>query len=146
MALSDCPSAAMCFTAAECNGILSGRFNLNCHITNPDVMGQHNKTGGVTFGATVIVFQRGGMRAQQRGTITFVLLVTPLLMQPRIHLDFQAASADCWLMSSFLSTGTLKSSSQWDLLPVCTHIWNCPDLSATPCTWLSKFYQLHHSA
>ena len=32
--LSDCPSAVICHTATKCNGILAGRFNLYCHITN----------------------------------------------------------------------------------------------------------------
>ena len=29
--MSDCPSAAICLMATECNGILVGRFNLYCH-------------------------------------------------------------------------------------------------------------------
>ena len=32
--LSDCPFAAICHTTIKCNGILAGRFNLFCHITN----------------------------------------------------------------------------------------------------------------
>ena len=32
--LSDCLSAANCHVATTCNGILVGRFNLYCHITN----------------------------------------------------------------------------------------------------------------
>ena len=32
--LSDCPSAAICHTATECNGILVGRFKLCCRTTN----------------------------------------------------------------------------------------------------------------
>ena len=31
--LSDCPSAAICHTARNCNGILVGRFNFYCHPT-----------------------------------------------------------------------------------------------------------------
>ena len=58
------------------------------------------------------VLQMGLTRAKQRGTITsLALLATPLLMEPRILLAFQAASAHCWLMSSFLSTRTPKSFS-----------------------------------
>jgi len=52
------------------------------------------------------------MRAKWRGTtISLSLLVTPLLMHPRIQLAFRAASACCWLMSSFLLTRTPKSFS-----------------------------------
>ena len=32
--LSDCPSAVICHTATECNGILGGRFSFYCHTTN----------------------------------------------------------------------------------------------------------------
>ena len=47
------------------------------------------------------------IRAEQRGTITsLALLATPLLMQPRILLAFQAARAHCWLMTSFSSIRT----------------------------------------
>ncbi|KAK4831337.1 hypothetical protein QYF61_017468 [Mycteria americana] len=54
----------------------------------------------------------GLMRAGYRGRITSLdLLVTLLLMQPRIWLAFWAASAHCWLMLSFSSTNTPKSFS-----------------------------------
>jgi len=47
----------------------------------------------------------GLTRAEQRGRITSLdLLVMLLLMQPRIWLAFQAASAHCWLMLNLLST------------------------------------------
>ena len=32
--VSECPSAAICHTAATCSGILVGRFSLHCHTTN----------------------------------------------------------------------------------------------------------------
>ena len=54
----------------------------------------------------------GLMRAEQRETITFFFwLATPLLMQPKIQLAFQAARAPCWLMLSFSSTRNPKSFS-----------------------------------
>ena len=35
-------------------GILEGRFNLYCHTTASDVVDQHNKIGGISFGATLV--------------------------------------------------------------------------------------------
>ena len=32
--LSDCPSAAICYMAATCNGMLVGRFSLYSHTSN----------------------------------------------------------------------------------------------------------------
>ena len=54
--LLDCPSAVICRTATEFNGILAGRFNLYCISTTfaSDVVGQHNKIGGITFGAALV--------------------------------------------------------------------------------------------
>ena len=66
------------------------------------------------------------MKAEQRGTITSLsMLAAPLLIQPMIHLVFQATSALYWLMPIFLSTkvsysfftGLLSSSS-----PMCVYI------------------------
>ena len=37
------------------------------------------------------------------------LLAALLLMQPRIQLAFRVRRAQCWLMSSFLSTSTPRS-------------------------------------
>jgi len=56
--LSDCPSAANCHIAATCNGTLVGRFNLYCHTTNSDIMGQDDKIGGINFGATLTVLKK----------------------------------------------------------------------------------------
>jgi len=54
----------------------------------------------------------GLMRAELRGTVTsLALLATPLLMEFRIPLAFQAAGAHCWLMFSFSSVRTPKSFS-----------------------------------
>jgi len=52
------------------------------------------------------------MRTEQRGTITsLTLLVTPLPVEPRIPLAFQAAGAHCWLLLRFSSTRIPKSFS-----------------------------------
>jgi len=40
----------------------------------------------------------GLTRTEERETVTFLtLLAIPLLMEPRVALAFQAASACCWL-------------------------------------------------
>jgi len=54
--LLDCPSAAVCHMAAKCNVILVEMFNLYCCTTNIhlDVMGQHHKIEGITFGAALM--------------------------------------------------------------------------------------------
>ena len=54
--VSDHPSAAICHTATTWNGMLVGRFNLDCHPTNihPDVMGQQHKTAGITFRVALV--------------------------------------------------------------------------------------------
>jgi len=54
--VADCASAAICDTAAKCNGTLVRRFQPYCHPTNihlwyHDVMDQYHKIRGVTFGA-----------------------------------------------------------------------------------------------
>ena len=56
--LSDCPSAAIFGMVIKCNGVLAGRFNLYSHPTKSicDVMVQHNKIGGITFGAALVVW------------------------------------------------------------------------------------------
>ena len=61
--LSDCLSADTCCTVTKCNGILLARFSLYCHTTNAfDAVGQHNKIGGIAFGAALIKLnQSGGM-------------------------------------------------------------------------------------
>ena len=52
-------------------------------------------------------------RVEQRRKVTFLfLLSSPLLMQPRIPLAFQAADAHCWLLSSLSSARTPKLFSQ----------------------------------
>ncbi|KAK4832903.1 hypothetical protein QYF61_026546 [Mycteria americana] len=62
---------------------------------------------------TQMQYPRWGLtRVEQRGRITSLdLLVTLLLMQPRIQLAFWAASAHCRVLLSFLSTNTPKSFS-----------------------------------
>ena len=55
--LSDCPSAAVCSTATECNGILVRRFSLYFHSTS-DIMGQH-KIGSITFWSFLIYKEIG---------------------------------------------------------------------------------------
>ena len=51
--LSGCPSAAICHRAIKCNGILvKGSTSTAIAPTSiSDVMGQHHKTGGITFRA-----------------------------------------------------------------------------------------------
>ena len=52
----------------------------------------------------------GGSQAEVRGDNHLpLLLVTPLLQKLWVQLAFQAASAHCWLTSSFLSDRTSKS-------------------------------------
>ena len=59
----------------------------------------------------------GLMRTEQRGRITSLnLLVALLLILPRIHLAFWAASTHCQLMLSLSSTNALKSFSSGLLL------------------------------
>jgi len=54
----------------------------------------------------------GCTRAEQRGRIPCLdLLPTLLGVQPRVQLASWAASAHCWVMSSFLSTSRPKSFS-----------------------------------
>uniref|UniRef100_A0A8D0FDG9 ABC-type glutathione-S-conjugate transporter n=1 Tax=Strix occidentalis caurina TaxID=311401 RepID=A0A8D0FDG9_STROC len=56
--------------------------------------------------------RRGLTRPEQRGRIpSLALLATLLLMQPRTWLAFWAVSTHCWLIVSFPSTNTPKSSS-----------------------------------
>ena len=50
---------------------------------------------------------------------------TPVLMQPRVPLAFQAPSAHCWLMSSFYPLeppSPAQGCSLQVLFPVCTHL------------------------
>ena len=87
----------------------------------------------------------GLMRAEKRGTITsLTLLITSLLVQPRRLLALQAARAHCWHKSSFSSTSTLQLFSAV-LLPVCTHILDCPELIAAPFLNFSLFSWGHFS-
>jgi len=41
--------------ATKRNGILVGRFNFYCHANNIHLMGQHNKIGGITFRAALLI-------------------------------------------------------------------------------------------
>ena len=53
--LSDSPSAAICHTATKHNGILSGSASTVIPPTStPDIVGQYNKIGGITFGAALV--------------------------------------------------------------------------------------------
>ena len=54
--LSDCPSAAICCTAATCNGKLMGRFNLYTILPTfiSDLVGQYNEERGITFGVAIV--------------------------------------------------------------------------------------------
>jgi len=49
--LTDGPSADNCHMASTCNGILVERVSLYCIS---DMLGQHNKIGGITFRAALI--------------------------------------------------------------------------------------------
>ena len=59
--LSDCSSASIGHRATKCNKYWQkGSTSTVKPLTSaPDVMGQHNKTGGVTFRAALIFKQRG---------------------------------------------------------------------------------------
>ena len=59
-----------------------------------------------------VILQVGPHKSRVGGTIiSLSLLTSPLLLQPRIPLDIQAANTYCWLMSSFSSIRTPKSFS-----------------------------------
>jgi len=62
--MSDCSSAAVCHMTTKCSGILAGRFNLYCYNTNTclDIVGEHNKIGGITFGAALVDRKRATCR------------------------------------------------------------------------------------
>jgi len=94
----------------------------------------------------------GGLRAEcsapgevspewSRGAESPPLTLTAMLlgMQPRVWFAFWAASTHCWVTLSFSSTSTSKYSpqgySQPILCPACTHVWDCLDPDAGPCTW-----------
>lgn len=53
--VSDCPYAAVCPMATKHNGILVGRFSLSIipQTSTSDVVGQHNKVGGIVFEASL---------------------------------------------------------------------------------------------
>ena len=51
-------------------------------------------------------YSRWGLTKAEGNTHHPLLAATPLLMQPRIQLAFQAARAHCWIMSRFLSIST----------------------------------------
>ena len=54
--LSECPSAAICCSATKRNGVLEGRFNLYCPISqHVPVMLWTNIMGGITFGAGCMI-------------------------------------------------------------------------------------------
>ena len=58
--VSDCSSAAICHTATKCNRTVVGSFN--CIALLPtltfDIIGNHNKIGGITSRATLIRFHK----------------------------------------------------------------------------------------
>ena len=68
-----------------------------------------------------------------------LLLVTLILMQPRIWLAAWAASTHCQLILNFSSINTPNPSpqgySQAILYPTCMCAWGCPDPGAGPCPW-----------
>jgi hypothetical protein len=45
---------------AKYNGILAWRFNLYCHspTSTCDIVGQHNKIGGINLGVTLVLQRR----------------------------------------------------------------------------------------
>ena len=55
--LSGCPSAAICHMATTCSAIWTRRFSLYCYTTTStsDTVTQYNKTGGITFGAALMI-------------------------------------------------------------------------------------------
>ena len=62
--LSECPSAVICHTTTKCNRMLAERFNLP--ISASEVLGQHNKRGGITFGAVPVVMSHLAPRTMQQ--------------------------------------------------------------------------------
>lgn len=53
--MSECLFAAICHVAATYNRILVEKFSLCCRTKSAsDVVGQYNKTGGITFGAAAV--------------------------------------------------------------------------------------------
>ena len=78
--MSDLPSAAIQHMVTKCNGILAGRFSLYCHTTNIcfDVVDQHHRTGGNTFGAGLVsVYQ---LQSHPYTVSTWHLMVRSWLM------------------------------------------------------------------
>ena len=56
--LSYCPSAAICLMATKCKRILVGRFTFYWGPTSASgIQGQHNKTGGIIFRASLIAYR-----------------------------------------------------------------------------------------
>jgi len=77
----------------------------------------------------------GASQQQNRGGDDPLLVpsAVPLLMEPRIPLAFQAASARCWLTFSFSSATAL---SQGVLLPACIHLLD--EKLCQPCSQRSQ--------
>lgn len=80
------------------------------------------------------------IRAEYMEIITSLsLLASPPLMQPKIQVAFRAASTCYLLMRSFSSTSTppcLLCTAIFHVYtyPTCTHIWDCINWGAAPCT------------
>jgi len=87
--MSDCLSATICRTATKCNGILVGSFSPCCRTTN--IMGQHNKTGGTTFGAVLVLTVRNLPALSKNFEIT--VHVTPVLLS--IVFSYQISLCHC---------------------------------------------------
>lgn len=60
---------------------------------------------------------------------------TPILMQPRMQLPSGLLLLPSFSPTEFSSL-PLQGYSQWVLLPVCTHIWDCPDPGVAPWIWI----------
>uniref|UniRef100_A0A8C2TLL4 Uncharacterized protein n=1 Tax=Coturnix japonica TaxID=93934 RepID=A0A8C2TLL4_COTJA len=80
--LSGCPSAAICHTATTCNGIVVGRFSLCWHQSTSasDLVGHHNKLGGITFRAAFICIKYKCIELKWFSTSMVLEICLPVLL------------------------------------------------------------------
>lgn len=89
---------------------------------------------------------RGLKRAEHRETVPFLPCCHPCFDTARTLLAFRLqvhTAASCWVLP-LRGHWNLppQGCSQWTLIPVCPHIWDCSDLCATPCAW-PRWTSLH---
>jgi len=88
----DCPSAAICHTTTTSNGISVGDPASTAILTSTsDVVGQHNKTGGITSGAvfaksivmlSAIIRGHSLQQTHMQNSIVCMILIQKLLLCP----------------------------------------------------------------